>query len=161
MLKVLSGIAAFLLCFVLITSCIKDECGSTVCNNNGVCVKGICTCPTGYEGETCNEKWTDKFENEWKVEDREDTLSYSYSLNVYEQVKDTFFVIGFRDSLDTVYCHRVSNYEFAMIAKTFSDTTQKLTSGAGKLDNSTGIVTGLYSFAYDDSVVTTNFTWTK
>jgi hypothetical protein len=35
-----------------LTSC-KDECKDVNCANGGTCNEGICTCPSGYEGELC------------------------------------------------------------------------------------------------------------
>ncbi len=37
----------------LYTSCSKDDCKDVVCNNGGTCVSGTCSCPSGYEGSTC------------------------------------------------------------------------------------------------------------
>ncbi len=46
---------------VTYTSCNKDECKDVVCNNGGTCVAGICACPTGWEGTSCNTRTRDKF----------------------------------------------------------------------------------------------------
>lgn len=47
------------------TACNKDECKDVVCNNGGTCVDGTCSCPTGYEGTTCQTKSVDKFIGTW------------------------------------------------------------------------------------------------
>ena len=52
-------ISAF--CAVLYTSCTKDACKNVTCLNGGTCSGGNCTCPTGYEGTTCQTKSRDKF----------------------------------------------------------------------------------------------------
>lgn len=38
---------------VTYTACNKDECKDVVCQNGGTCSGGNCTCPTGYEGNSC------------------------------------------------------------------------------------------------------------
>ena len=43
---------------VLYTSC-KNKCGSTTCQNGGVCENNICACPTGYSGNACQTGWAD------------------------------------------------------------------------------------------------------
>jgi len=48
-------------CTVLYTSCTKDECKDVTCQNGGTCSGGTCTCPTGYEGTSCETKSRDKF----------------------------------------------------------------------------------------------------
>lgn len=35
-----------------VTSC-TDECKDVVCENNGTCVEGVCDCPEGFSGTTC------------------------------------------------------------------------------------------------------------
>jgi hypothetical protein len=40
---------------LLISSCKKDPCESTVCFNGGVCNEGFCDCPTGYSGPQCED----------------------------------------------------------------------------------------------------------
>jgi hypothetical protein len=48
---------------VAYTSCRKtDECAGMVCKNGGICNNGICKCPAGYEGNTCETK-TDPCKN--------------------------------------------------------------------------------------------------
>ncbi len=38
---------------VLITSCTKNKCTNTTCQNGGSCSNGFCTCPYGYSGDFC------------------------------------------------------------------------------------------------------------
>ena len=45
---------------VLYTGC-KDKCGSTTCQNGGVCTNNICVCPTGYSGNNCGTSWTGQY----------------------------------------------------------------------------------------------------
>jgi hypothetical protein len=50
MKKILLGL--FAVAAFSLTSC-KDECKDVNCANGGTCDAGVCTCPTGYEGELC------------------------------------------------------------------------------------------------------------
>lgn len=47
---------------ILYTNCAKDKCESIICENDGICEEGICACPTGYLGTTCNEIDTNKIQ---------------------------------------------------------------------------------------------------
>lgn len=48
--------AAFMLIFLL--SACADECKDVVCNNGGICVNGLCDCPDGFEGPSCDQETT-------------------------------------------------------------------------------------------------------
>ena len=38
---------------VLYSSCTKNKCANTTCQNGGSCSDGFCTCPRGYSGDHC------------------------------------------------------------------------------------------------------------
>jgi hypothetical protein len=38
----------------IFTSCNPDACKDVVCNNNGTCTDGTCTCAVGFEGTNCD-----------------------------------------------------------------------------------------------------------
>lgn len=38
---------------ILYTSCTKDKCKNTTCQNGGSCSNGFCICPRGYTGDYC------------------------------------------------------------------------------------------------------------
>jgi len=46
---------------VVYTSSCKKKCGSTTCQNNGVCNNDTCTCTTGYKGTSCETLWTTEY----------------------------------------------------------------------------------------------------
>jgi hypothetical protein len=54
---------------VVYTSCTKDECKSVTCLNGGTCSGGNCTCPTGYEGTTCQDETRKKIIGGWSATD--------------------------------------------------------------------------------------------
>lgn len=56
-------------CLIMYSSCSKsssDPCSGITCLHGGACTAGTCTCPTGYEGTTCQ---TLAFIGSWKGSD--------------------------------------------------------------------------------------------
>ncbi len=49
------------------TSCTPDPCKDVVCNNDGTCVDGTCSCATGYEGTDCSTLSRAKVIGVWDV----------------------------------------------------------------------------------------------
>jgi len=45
--------ALFLVGAGFLASCNQDHCKTLKCANGGVCVYGVCSCPTGYEDSLC------------------------------------------------------------------------------------------------------------
>ncbi|MCD6063239.1 MAG: Tenascin domain [Flavipsychrobacter sp.] len=153
------------LVFVLASgSCIKDKCGKVICFNKGVCVDGQCACPSGYEGSYCDTGWFEKFAGVWHTDEAfvRDTgdARFKYNINITGSA-DSFFITGLHDSLDGVICKRQSLYEFSFRANQLmrTDSSIIIRGGEGRMNN--GIVTGLYSFKYKDTVLSVVFKWTK
>lgn len=44
-----------ILSIILISSCKDEPCDEIICQNDGICMDGLCDCPVGYEGEFCEE----------------------------------------------------------------------------------------------------------
>jgi hypothetical protein len=38
---------------VVVTSCNSTNCNNVICQNGGSCANGVCTCPTGFSGISC------------------------------------------------------------------------------------------------------------
>ena len=55
------AIVATLATVTLTTGCKTDPCKDISCQNNGKCDGGTCACPTGYEGDFCQDRDTKKF----------------------------------------------------------------------------------------------------
>jgi hypothetical protein len=159
MAKLKAIVIPLLVCICLfittaVSSCLKDNCGNIVCANEGVCVDGLCTCPSGYEGATCTEQWSEKFNGEWKATDKflnapQDSL-YQYTILV-EGAKDSFWVYGLADTMKPVKCMRQSSRVFTITAQTL-DSSITINSGRGTLDVNTGKITGYFNYRLRDTV---------
>lgn len=52
---------SFFCAVILIYSCKNDPCQKTICYNQGGCIEGKCSCLDGFEGDSCEKQWSDKF----------------------------------------------------------------------------------------------------
>ncbi len=46
---------------MIYSSCNKNKCGGTTCQNSGTCTGNVCVCPQGYSGISCQTGWSDAF----------------------------------------------------------------------------------------------------
>ena len=92
-LTLLTGLLfAAIMSAVFYTSCVQDACNNVTCFHGGACGNGVCRCPTGYEGPTCQTLSTDRFIGGY--------AGYT-SCNNTQQVIDTAFItVG--DAINTV-----------------------------------------------------------
>ena len=44
-----------LLTIMFLGSCKDEPCDNILCQNDGICIDGLCDCPSGFEGEFCEE----------------------------------------------------------------------------------------------------------
>ena len=65
-LKLILGLFVFA-AMIGLSSCSEDLCEATVCLNDGVCNAGICDCPTGYSGLSCETHCSSSIIGSWKV----------------------------------------------------------------------------------------------
>ncbi len=95
---------------VVITSCTKDECEDVVCLNNGTCDSGVCLCPTGYQGTTCENQSIDKYLKIWNATDQEDggsTANLSYPAQISQKFSDNIFQVEIANFSDGYFTNKV------------------------------------------------------
>lgn len=49
----ISNLFVILLLSIFVAGCVVDDCESIICQNDGVCVSGVCECPVGFSGPNC------------------------------------------------------------------------------------------------------------
>ncbi|MBN9484001.1 MAG: calcium-binding EGF-like domain-containing protein [Bacteroidetes bacterium] len=76
LLATISCVAVFT---TFLFSCQKDACGNVKCQHGGTCANGLCKCPTGYEGNSCESRLSDKFVGTYIGADCDDTATYTLS----------------------------------------------------------------------------------
>lgn len=164
-----TAFAALSLFFVVsYTACIKDKCGTVICDNGGVCVQGKCACPTGYEGGFCQKQWNEKFEGNWNASDSMNRVGTRINYPVVIDggaTKDSFYVYGFMDTVDALLCTRTAPLKFSFQADRKVDSFVTIKSGNGVVDSLTGNITGIYSIqkklATKDTIMTVYFSWKR
>jgi hypothetical protein len=157
-----------LLCIIaLMASCIKEKCKDVVCANGGVCVEDVCACPTGYEGEYCENTWGQKFEGTWQAYDEfvRDTTGarQEYDIQI-TGATDSLIVTGLADTLGSLVAKKTGRYVFTFNGGYYVgniNDSVKFVGGKGTLQPETGKVTGLFSLLKKDITTTHRFSWTK
>jgi len=99
-------IVCFLLSVVFISSCKKndkDPCVGVVCKSYQVCYGGVCGCPTGYEGDSCNILSATRFVGNYQVNEtcfNQPGLYYtsniSYGFQDYEVIISNILGSGYQ-----------------------------------------------------------------
>ena len=65
-------------------SCKQDKCQGTNCAHGGFCTDGVCSCPLGYAGPTCDSLSKLNFIGTWTVQETGTTSAFSsYTLYIY------------------------------------------------------------------------------
>lgn len=127
---------------VTYTSCERDDaalgCDTLKCLNFGVCQKGVCSCPTGYDGYDCGVALADKFiSNSWAAQETVigsdngaliNTTS-SYNIRTRPGYTATSFFI---DSVNG------DNYKSNVLCEIKSPTTFEVAPGFTPINNPTG-----------------------
>ncbi len=75
-LATISCIAVFT---TFLFSCQKDACANVKCQHGGTCSNGLCKCPTGYEGNSCERRISDKFVGTYIGTDCDGSAAYILS----------------------------------------------------------------------------------
>jgi hypothetical protein len=139
---------------VTYTACNKDECNGVICENNGTCISGSCSCPAGYEGTRCEKKSSAKFVGSWGVSEICDGISASYQVTITSDPTNPARV--FINNLGNYGCDiggTITNitYNGSVTSTTLSINETKCgydMDATGTYDN--GIITITYSATYDD-----------
>src|SRR4051812_21836804 len=72
----ISALAAIITIFSIgFFSCNTDKCKTVVCANGGVCNRGTCICPSGYQGSNCETVSREKFTGDWYVFEKGSTTN--------------------------------------------------------------------------------------
>jgi hypothetical protein len=148
--------------FMLIEpSCVEDKCTGVVCENRGLCVDGICTCPSGYEGVKCTDIWHTKFSGNWSAAEhyKNDSNVHIYDMQLAGGGRaDTFIVYNFLDSVELT-CYRTGMYTFGIRSRKEEGVT--INSGFGVMNTNGSKITGVYNSSVGSVTYNTDFSWTK
>ncbi len=159
--------ACLLFWSLLYPSCVKDNCGDVVCDNDGLCVDGYCACLTGYEGAQCETRWHEKFAGAWYNEEliadsANETVSRSYRLVIRaEDSAGIFFADSLAGFAVPVICEISGRYRFNFRVQSYHDSSFYIEGGQGLLDTLTGQVTGGYTYRLHNQRYSSEMKWTR
>lgn len=146
----------------------KDKCADVSCLNDGVCNDGTCTCPTGYEGEFCQDEARTKFLGTYNV--TETTVSgldgttstpINYVCQIIANGSDKY-AIKFTNLHDygVETTATISSNAISIPSQPFSPSIVTLSIGNGSLSGTTISLTYEWNFNYPNPNVSTA-TFTK
>jgi hypothetical protein len=171
---------------VTYTSCERDDstmgCDTLKCLNWGVCAKGVCTCPSGYDGYNCGVVLAAKFiDTTWAASERVIGSSNASVINTTDDyfirtrpghTATSFFVDSINGDVyrSQVLCEITSptTFQFENGFKPINDPDNyKILGGSGNIDTSGAVfeMEGVY-YRYVNDVFgqhtdTLEFTFTK
>jgi len=110
-MKLKKSLFCLALLALIISDCKPDKCANAVCQNGGTCNDGTCTCATGYEGDNCETKSTDKFIGTYNVIDN---INYTVSINNPDDRDSVFtktYTVNIQEGNDfgSILIHNVDN----------------------------------------------------
>lgn len=155
-----SSVLILLLGFLVLTEgCIEDNCTSVRCQNEGVCVQGVCSCLQGYEGDECDIQWYEKFQGAWTIAeiDRKGTVLKEYAIKVISAGSpDTLLLLNLGDEVDTVKCSRRAYHMFSIPEKDIVEGS-RLSGGEAEIYDDGKSLKGIYSTVKNDVTTTVSF----
>jgi len=160
-------LAPLLLSALAIASCVRDRCKDVVCLNGGLCVDGRCTCPSGYEGERCGERWNEKFAGTWQNEARRldadnNVTTARYRIFIHAADSAGIFMIDSLEGItDHIVCEIAGANTFRFRTQYSRDSVLYIESGQGTLDTVTGAVTAGYVYRLYGSPGSSEMSWSK
>ncbi len=136
----LSIAALSIIALSLLSACEADKCKQrgTICLNEGVCFDGVCNCPAGFEGDSCqyqeNEKFAGVFEGVLLSSTGSSTLGTNDTLKVYVDVnnKSGIYFSGNKTPQAVVIQGTVDNN--AVIIKDFKALNNRVFNGTGSFN---------------------------
>lgn len=174
-----SGVLILLFTTIIYTSCNKEEpytyvdsCEGITCQNDGNCVDGSCYCPSGFEGEFCENKWLSRFIGNWEVTETVEISNqsgrrgqqYAYRMNISQGgTSNTTFAIGnfmgnpsYNNILCKVGLNEKGELTSSMIYSFVPDqvlpgTNITLVSGEGNVNGNSTVINGKYEIRYVDT----------
>ena len=98
---------------VVFTSCNPDACKDVVCNNDGVCNDGTCTCEAGFYGESCDLDANSAFVGTWSAREKANgatTFGTPYPVTVTADASDNklFYLKDYGNYLCTAGSYNVT-----------------------------------------------------
>jgi hypothetical protein len=132
----------------------KNKCGSIVCQNGASCISNLCSCPTGYWGNACQNSWSGEY------------------IGTYDCVRGHCSPLVTNN--DTAWVSAItvasSNGGYTVNISDFGGSTATVTATVDSVNNirvtsavdSAGVdATGVYSTATGKSVITMTYTTTN
>jgi len=147
-------------CSVLYVSCKKvapkkDACTNVVCENNGVCNEGKCSCPDGYDGDYCETIWNEKFGGTWLVTDSCGTQRDTFTVEIKQSATKASFI-----TMNNFWVHNAIDilaFKNDVLSFSFKDSQNVypgfydnywLTKGNGTMDEAAQNIYGKFTISY-------------
>jgi len=141
-----------------VTACNTDPCKDTVCNNGGTCLEGNCTCPSGYEGDSCQTKWSTKFvaanRNAVDVVTGPGAGTYNYAVDITSSSATAVSIGNFGGFGTTVIVPFTVTATKAISVSNYVDATGRKFTGTGAIGADGNLVAN-YTVTYTDNTVDT------
>lgn len=153
--------AASIATLLAIGAC-NDACDEQVCLNGGTCVDGVCSCPSGYQGDSCNYETRSFYYGTYNVHELCSATGITdYTANISEVPGDLFKVriANFANSFSNYVIASV-NGNLISITGQSPDNDGRVVSGSGSYSNNT--ITMSYSISGGSGTnVCDQTTWVK
>jgi len=131
---------------VMVSACKpKDSCNIPCIN--GVCVNNSCNCNSGFEGDSCTIRTTDKFIGSWDATDSCETGNYGYTVTIVasSSIPNQLIISNFgRYGTTATVTASISGFTFMVLSQNVQNNSITL-SGSGTIDTTTNTITVSYT----------------